>query len=774
MNLTMWRLFLLLLGILFSLPLFGQLQTTNWFFGDSAGITFSSDGAFPLNTSNIAPSESCASISDNQGNLLFYSNGEQIWNRHHQLMSGGENIKGSLSARQGVIIIPRPYHDSLYYVFTVNSQYEYSFSAPPEPGKNQLYYSRINIRQDNGLGAVTESNKLLYGLTTEKLAATQHANGHDYWLISHTWGNNTFRVYPVTSQGVGNPVVSATGPDYPIDKELPVGSAKVSPDGQWLAITKSYIELYRFSPENGQISHSQTLTPEINFSGIAIGPQSEKLYISSQDSLFQYNLSLVPDKQSFKQSKTLVYANPDAVNFDFGALQLAPNGKIYHVRHPVENNEPPTAAWPWLSAINKPALSASNCNYQAKALHLSPGGAVFGLPAFSSHYFNKPVFKATSTCLGDTTHISFLQELTADSLRWIFPDGSGKRLQAPANTAHYLFARADTFTISAVIFSNGTPDTVTQDIIVRPAPSIELGADTLVCGKQNIELNAFPENSAETGYGLLGSHTYNWHNRPDTTAKLLIGRSGAYSVTVTNYFGCQSSDTMRFTQRPLPFFNLGEDTLVCHPDTVLLSPNTAPGSYTWQNGSSQARLEVTQPGTYWLRVTDTLGCPFADTVAIAYIHAPLADFPDDTTICSDASIQLRVKHHENASVKWHDGSSDHEYTAKAPGTYSVTASNKCGTTQDSIRVFHKYCGPVDVPNVFTPNKDGTNDYFFIQGIDDIEARLTVFNRWGRKVFVAEDYQNKWRAENLPQGAYFYVLELPASGRRLKGFLQILR
>jgi len=85
--------------------------------------------------------------------------------------------------------------------------------------------------------------------------------------------------------------------------------------------------------------------------------------------------------------------------------------------------------------------------------------------------------------------------------------------------------------------------------------------------------------------------------------------------------------------------------------------------------------------------------------------------------------------------------------------------------------------PTAVYNGFSPNNDGINDFFVVEGLEDTDAEeLSIFNRWGNLVFFAKDYQNNWdgtwNGEDLPDGTYFYVIEV--SGDSYEGFIQLQR
>ncbi|MGK6350915.1 gliding motility-associated C-terminal domain-containing protein [Parapedobacter sp. DT-150] len=85
---------------------------------------------------------------------------------------------------------------------------------------------------------------------------------------------------------------------------------------------------------------------------------------------------------------------------------------------------------------------------------------------------------------------------------------------------------------------------------------------------------------------------------------------------------------------------------------------------------------------------------------------------------------------------------------------------------------------LNIPNVFTPNGDGLNDYFVIPRLDLFtENRLLLFNRWGNELFKTTDYQNDWNGNGLAEGTYYYVLELKAPNGRwetFKGFVTLIR
>jgi len=158
--------------ILFSLNFFAQKEANIWYFGDKAGIDFNSGSPVALLDGALNTLEGCASISDSNGNLQFYTDGSTIWTKDHSVMSNGTGLNGNFSSTQSAIIIPKPDASDIYYVFTVDFQGE----------PNGLQYSEIDMTLNSGLGAVTSTkNVLLLTPVLEKLTAIKHSNNDKKW-----------------------------------------------------------------------------------------------------------------------------------------------------------------------------------------------------------------------------------------------------------------------------------------------------------------------------------------------------------------------------------------------------------------------------------------------------------------------------------------------------------------------------------------------------------------------------------------------------------------
>jgi gliding motility-associated-like protein len=110
-----------------------------------------------------------------------------------------------------------------------------------------------------------------------------------------------------------------------------------------------------------------------------------------------------------------------------------------------------------------------------------------------------------------------------------------------------------------------------------------------------------------------------------------------------------------------------------------------------------------------------------------------------------------------------------------PGIYTIeltiwTADGCSATYSMSYEIF---AGDVDIPNVFTPNGDGLNDFFVIENGQYYQNTLNIFNRWGMPVYTTNNYRNNWRGTDLPDGTYYYVFTL-SDGREFTGHVTLLR
>jgi len=233
----------------------------------------------------------------------------------------------------------------------------------------------------------------------------------------------------------------------------------------------------------------------------------------------------------------------------------------------------------------------------------------------------------------------------------------------------------------------------------------------------------------------------------------------------------------------------------------------AGSTYTWridgivQVGSAhEIDILWNTAGNYLLEVQELSvdGClgPVRSGQVFVY-PAPIAVATSNSPVCAGSSIKLYADAVQNATYLW-TGSNAYSSTDQNvvipfasyadAGTYFLVISvNGCNSIPSTVSVIVNNCDIVDlnIPEGFSPNGDGINDYYEIRGILNFPANtIVIFNRWGNKVFEASPYQNTWDGicefglrvggDKLPIGTYFYILDLGDGSDIYKGTIYLNR
>ncbi|MEW4924986.1 T9SS type B sorting domain-containing protein [Algibacter sp. 2305UL17-15] len=392
--------FVFLWGITLSVS--AQKQAANWYFGEHAGLKFDLDTnsiTTPLD-GQLSTREGCASISDENGNLLFYTDGLTIWNKNHNVMSNGFGLFGDSSSTQSAIIVPKPENPDVFYVFTVDN-----FLDDINEGLN---YSEVNMSLDSGLGAVTVKNVNLLNISSEKITAViKDCLDGSIWVLTFASKDgltdvyDTYHAFEVSNTGINTTAIKTTFGSGILDAR---GYLKLSPDGTKVAsahVTDGLF-VYDFDASTGKLSN------EINLSinrannaafpyGVEFSPDSNLLYVNSsnnfsdRDDWENHNnpsnhfaaLTQFDFREALLQQSEITIDERESYR---GALQLGPNGKIYRATSSSYNN-----GLSGLGVIEDPNEIGPSCNYRHNAVNLSPALSSQGLPPFIVSFFNTQI-----------------------------------------------------------------------------------------------------------------------------------------------------------------------------------------------------------------------------------------------------------------------------------------------------------------------------------------------------------------------------------------------
>jgi gliding motility-associated-like protein len=613
-----------ILLILCSFTLFAQKEANIWYFGDKCGLDFNSGEPVSLSVFHQYALRGTASISDSSGNLLFYSNGIDLFNKEYQKMLGGEDLKGPHDATQRILFVQKPGSDNLYYVFNVGSRHGLGLISG-------LWYNIVDMNKDGGLGEAILRDQFLNTAydAEQKLFAVKHQNNKDVWIITRKYQDkeNQFAAYLLTDSGLNPPVFSSSLYGISISPTpLYFGQMKISYNKKYLLAAHQdfspdhILEVARFNDVTGEINYLHFIQMEnedgsalIPF-GVEFSPDSKFAYISFRDNIpfltqtyiYQFDMQYVENSIQFKQS---------GIKIGEGAgtyLQLATDGKIY-----CSNNY--SLSYDDLHVIHKPWKKGLESSFQINAVDLGAGSVQEGFPNILLDHLYR--FEWEGNCAGVENGVTFKPNFNPipDSIRWVFsdPDAGIDSVSTELSPTHY-FTHAGDFEVIVDVWYPPTPNNpmgryehTSRVITIDPAASPDLGEDLKMCESSSISLNADSEQ---------GSYSWSTGAFGQNLNSITVSDTGMYWVRVRNSFGCYGSDTINVSLYPSP-----------SPDTtnLILSPTTCGGNtgairgitvsrtepiaLEWKNNagtvlSNEEDIYNLPVGNYYLWATDGNGC----------------------------------------------------------------------------------------------------------------------------------------------------------------------
>jgi gliding motility-associated-like protein len=287
---------------------------------------------------------------------------------------------------------------------------------------------------------------------------------------------------------------------------------------------------------------------------------------------------------------------------------------------------------------------------------------------------------------------------------------------------------------------------------------------------------------------------------------------GFYSVKVTDKYGCPSTlGPFEVKKTPLLVFDAANNPTptpdqcnqkLGHIDGIAVTGGIAPYNYKWtdeatgqQVGGNTQALNVIGKGTYSVVITDATPC--AIPLKVEHIEVdnlqfiPNAPVLTDRRICSPETVNLAVLNPitGNYNLYADNDPASTPLQSNSRGSFNVAVgetkdyyvSYNIGTCESLRTKVHVEVILVDVKfgNAFTPNEDGTNDYWNITGLQKFPGSVVkVYTRAGQKVFESKDYATPFTGKNnstvLPAGVYYYIINLNTPCELLSGTVTIIR
>ncbi len=607
-----------------------QHEQDHWAFGDHIMLSFAADSV-QLDSNAMQAFEGCVSISDpGTGQLLFYSNGDTIWNRAGRVMDGSISwmTGSSWSCVQSTIAVPDPASPDRYYLFRNHEDYG--------PGSLGIHYSLIDMRGDSGFGTVVRHGLGIAGPTTEALVAAKQCDGQGYWVLCRDLYGADMRVLLVSDTGLvetnGGRGISLLRYGNGVAPPYWPASLKVAPNGRLVAmapVSDGPMELFRFDPANGILSDPIILDAGRGCAPyLAFSPNSSKLYVSSQ-SLIQFDVS-VYEKSAIQKSRKVV--GPFA-----RTMQLRSDGTLYLNLHG------------YLGRISFPDSSGAACGYDPTWVKL-PESILDcgGLPNFVDAVHPCGVVRARflpgDTLICGGTPLTFLDSSTGPvaARRWRI-SGDTSVVDSSRDLGPVMFDRPGTYHVSLLVTgSDGFTDADSCTVVVAKRPSVSVNRDTSMCAGDTVTLtatSATPVDWFGDGQKLCSGCSEISVSPSSTTT---------YVVRVTNDLGCSAFDTAIVTVLPPPSVSTGPDVRICAGDSTPLAA-TGADTYWWYPAESLSCATCSTPTaapdastTYYVIGTNAAGCSALDSVRVEVTAPPRLSIDVPDSICARTSTRLAV------------------------------------------------------------------------------------------------------------------------------------
>ncbi len=402
--------------------------------------------------------------------------------------------------------------------------------------------------------------------------------------------------------------------------------------------------------------------------------------------------------------------------------------------------------------------------------------------SFTVHFNSRLPRVGTYTgCRGDSKAKAWTFPATDDTIVYTYTwHADTGILKGPirSNTGDTLFGITPGM-YSLQIAAPNSCDTTLQVKIDTPAYKVSFTADTVVCQNESMQFT-------NTSTGDITGWTWFFGDGQTSASQSpshFYSQPGSYQVVLVghNDMPCYDTVVKRILVDTLPVVSfIMDNDSICEGIAVNFHPKFSSGvnSLIWNFGNGNLELlpeaashSFDGTGVFFVTLTGkSSNCQdtsFKDSVTI--YPSPLVDLGRDTSLCVIGDAVLLSNHSSRSSgdmIIWNTGDTTQSILAKHHGLYvlTVTSNYGCATT-DSIEVFKKCY--LDVPNAFTPDGDGINDYFLPRGVLSdklIKFHMVVLNRWGQAVFKTEKldgrgWDGSYNVTAQPSGVYVYLIEI---------------
>lgn len=481
-----------------------------------------------------------------------------------------------------------------------------------------------------------------------------------------------------------------------------------------------------------------------------------------------------------------------------GATNVCPNDSI--VLEAYNNDVNDTVTWSWTAGENGTILAGGDTATPHVAVNTSLTEVEFYVTATNQYDcmdtdtvtltmsdYNPTFDTEVAVCKGMSTPIN-PNANTDYQYQWSPATGLDNP-NSPNPIATLEEDQAYSVTITDVNGIANCSSVETVNVIINPLLNLEIETNTTeLCEDQPITLTATSNANADFEWSLSPDFNDIFENGQTVT----VSPMGAvtYYLRGTDDIGCEETTEITINSFPLNYA-LDSTQVICidQSETVSLSNNDVAQDLTFQwspadiilNGADTATPTVNPQATttLYVDIENQIGCTAQDSILLIVEDVVTTIFaeaePDTILLGSDTEVQLLTIENESYKYEWSPSDEVSDHLIFNPTTsplettlYTVSITGELGCTAESsveVVVLDRECAEpfIFIPNAFTPNNDGENDVLYVRGSNIEEVYLTIYNRWGERMFETEDASIGWdgtyRNEPLPPDVYGYYLKV---------------
>ncbi len=376
---------------------------------------------------------------------------------------------------------------------------------------------------------------------------------------------------------------------------------------------------------------------------------------------------------------------------------------------------------------------------------------------------------------------------TPSNYAWSFGDGAVSSQKNP----FHIYAAQGIYAVKLIVEKNGCKDSMTYNLDLTHSFSAKFSLFTPnACVGQNYSINVFPSNAINTT--ILSSIVIWGDGTIDNNTTHTYLTAGNYKITyiLTDILGCKDTDSHNIIVNDAPFVSfVSSNSNICIGQPISFVDSTKYcDAFTWDFGDGNILKDVhnpshifDKPGNYIVSLSGTnLFCATASNPAFQNINVnpyPQVNLGSDTAICSGltGSILLTNNFPTIGSYLWNTGETTNSILVNEPNHYWLQVSNGNCATTDSVWV--KNDCYINIPNSFSPNGDGMNDYFIPREILSsglLQFKMSIYNRWGEKIYITDKidgrgWDGKYNNKTQELGVYIYIIDVVFKNGLRKNF-----